>query len=122
MLYIPFRTSEASLLTRHTSWALAFDTHKVQIARTERKFTAPIDNEWGDIDEVATEAIENIDLTKDFDIDHAHTKMNTEIKKYDIMSDIKHIKASQNMHVSRCSLFSEIPHPFILPNEEYFSL
>lgn len=122
MLYIPFRTSEASLSIGHTSWASAFDTHKLQIARIETKFCSPFENKQGDIDEAAIETKKNNNITEDFNLDHAQEKDIGETKKYDIISDMKHIRASQNMHANTSLLFLEIPHPFVIPNEEYFSL
>lgn len=122
MLYIPFRTSEASLLIGHKSWASAFNTHKVQIAKIETKLCSPFDNKRGGIDEAATTTTKNNNLTEEFNLEHAQEKNIAETKKYDIISDIKHIRASQNMHANTSLLFSEIPHPLVLPNEEYFSL
>ena len=117
MLYVPFRNSETLHLPGHKSWNAAFETHKIKIAHNEKMVTSLVDNRGGDIDEVATKASETNQLIEDLNIDHIQKQSQIGILKYDIMGDMKNIKASQTIHASRSSLFSEISHPFLLPNK-----
>jgi hypothetical protein len=77
---------------------------------------------WGDIEQAAIETSNNSCPTIDLDNEFHKNIQEDATDRYDIMADLKHYKTPKTTYNSRSSSHSEIAHPFLLSNDEYFKL
>lgn len=116
MLYALFRASEHTLLLAHETWIVAFNANKAQIINIKEMFTAQSDHKCGDIRKPTILINNDIYLAIDLENKIDQNKQPNKIKKYDIITDLKHARNLKFVDFMYNSLFLEISHPFFLSN------